>query len=172
MRKLKAIVFAILVILPSAAWADEGLWLIQDLNSALEKRMVERGLKMSAKAIYDMDSPGAGVADAVVSLGGRYSGAFVSDKGLFLTSGIPAAAFIGRLGDAGKDLLKDGFWAASEQHEIPVPGEKVYSLRRVFDVTEEFKGLESQLGDPAQASHRLEMAYAEATKLTCYAHIY
>ena len=86
--------------------------------------MVERGLKMSAKAIYDMDSPGAGVADAVVSLGGRYSGAFVSDKGLFLTSGIPAAAFIGRLGDAGKDLLKDGFWAASEQHEIPVPGSR------------------------------------------------
>ena len=172
MRRLRTVLAVIALLLPLGLRAGEGLWLIQDLNSALEKKMRERGLKMHARAIYDMDSPGAGVADAVVSLGGRYSGAFVSDKGLLLTSGIPAEDFIGRLGDVGKDLLRDGFWAASEQHEIPVPGEKVYSLRRVYDVTKELHSLESQLGNREEAAHRLELAYSEATKLSCFAHVY
>ena len=35
--------------------ADEGMWLIQDINSALEKKMHERGLKLSAGEIYNAD---------------------------------------------------------------------------------------------------------------------
>ena len=171
MGRLKAIVAALLLVLPLTAGADEGLWLIQDLNKALEKRMRERGLRMPAKAIYDVDS-GSGAADAVVSFGGRYSGAFVSDKGLLLTSGRPAVSFVGKLGDVGKDLLRDGFWAASEQHEIPVPGEKVYSLNAVYDVTADYNTLLSRLGDPDKVSDKLEKAYAEATKLPCFVHVY
>ena len=172
MRRLRTILIAALFLLPGALRADEGLWLVQDLNSSIEKRMRERGLKMRARAIYDMDSPGAGVADAVVSLGGRYSGVFVSDKGLFLTSGRPAVSFIGKLGDAGKDLILDGFWSATEQHEIKVPGEKVYALKRVYDVTREYKDLILQLKDKSQAVQKLEKAYSEATKLTCFFHAY
>lgn len=52
----------------AAAEADEGMWLIQDINSALEKKMQERGLKLSAGEIYNADAPGSAVSDAIVSL--------------------------------------------------------------------------------------------------------
>ena len=88
-----------------------------------------------------MDAPGSGLADAVVSLGFKYSGSIVSNWGLVLTCADPAIAFMDRLGDVGQQLLKDGFQAVSEAHEIPVEGEKVYSLKRVFDVTEDVKSM-------------------------------
>ncbi len=169
---LKKAFLLLLILLPVVSRADEGLWLVQDLNSALEKKMKERGLRMHARAIYDMSSPGAGIADAVVSLGSRYSGVFVSDKGLILTSGRPAIAFLGKIGDVGKDLLKEGFWAYSEQHEMPVAGEKVYSLQAIYDVSEEFKVLKRQLSDEEAAKHRLEKTLSDATGLTCFFHSY
>lgn len=168
MRFVKNILAALCLLVSVTAFADEGLWLIQDVKTAIGKDMRSRGLRMPPKAVYDMDSPGAGIADAVVSLGFRYSGSVVSDKGLLLTSGIPATAFIERLGDIGQDLVHDGFWAASFQHEIPVQGEKVYSLKRVFDVTEEMKTYTRQLGDRGAAAERVLKAYREATKMTCF----
>ena len=57
----------------AAAEADEGMWLIQDINSALEKKMQERGLKLSAGEIYNADAPGSAVSDAIVSLGFNFS---------------------------------------------------------------------------------------------------
>ena len=50
------------------AHADEGMWPVQDIDRALEKKMQERGLQLSAGQIYDADAPGATLADAVVSL--------------------------------------------------------------------------------------------------------
>ena len=166
--RLKTILVFVALSLSLAASADEGLWLIQDLNAALEKKMRERGLKMPAKAVYDMESPGAGVADAVVSLGLRYSGSFVSDRGLMLTSGRPAIAFVSRIENVRDQLLSEGFWAVSEQHEIPVSGEKVYSLRRVYDVTEDFKTLIKRLGSKEAARLDVLKACEEAAKLPCF----
>ncbi|MBR1894012.1 MAG: S46 family peptidase, partial [Bacteroidales bacterium] len=45
--------------------ADEGMWMINALDAALEKKMQERGLLLNAKDIYDADAPGATLSDAV-----------------------------------------------------------------------------------------------------------
>ena len=65
--------------------ADEGMWLIQDINSALEKKMHERGLKLSAGEIYNADAQGSTVSDAIVSLGFYCTGSIISDQGLLIT---------------------------------------------------------------------------------------
>ncbi|MDE5955155.1 MAG: S46 family peptidase, partial [Bacteroidales bacterium] len=38
------------------AIADEGMWMINAIDSALEKKMQERGLKLSANEIYNADA--------------------------------------------------------------------------------------------------------------------
>ena len=47
--------------------ADEGMWMIHAIDAALEKKMQERGLELSAGEIYNADAPGASVSDAVVT---------------------------------------------------------------------------------------------------------
>ena len=48
------------------AAADEGMWMIQAIDSALEKKMQERGLELSAGEIYDADAPGATIGGSSV----------------------------------------------------------------------------------------------------------
>ena len=63
------ILFIIGVVLSAGvARADEGMWMIHAIDAALEKKMQERGLELSAREIYNADAPGTSVADAVVSL--------------------------------------------------------------------------------------------------------
>ena len=141
MRGLRNILTAAAILISSAASADKGFWPIQDINHTLEKDMRERGIKLRPKEIYNVESPGSGLADAVLTFGFKYSGCFVSNWGLVLTSADPAIDYMARLGEAGQQLLKEGFHAVSDDREIPLEGEKVYSLKRVFDVTEDVKTL-------------------------------
>ena len=85
MRKLISIItLSIITLVPLKA--DEGMWLIQNINSALEKKMQERGLALSAGEIYNADAPGSSVSDAIVSLGFYCTGSMISDNGLMITN--------------------------------------------------------------------------------------
>ena len=86
--KLKFIMFCVLaaVIGSQKASADEGMWLIHTINAALEKKMQERGLELSAGEIYNADAPGASVADAVVSMEFGCTGSMISKDGLLITN--------------------------------------------------------------------------------------
>ncbi len=66
--------------------ADEGMWMINALNAALEKKMQERGLLLNARDIYDADAPGATLSDAVIALGFYCTGSMVSEEGLLITN--------------------------------------------------------------------------------------
>ena len=55
MRKWLIAIALGLCILPGAR-ADEGMWLVQCLDRALEKNMKARGCKLSAREIYNEDS--------------------------------------------------------------------------------------------------------------------
>ena len=83
---LAALTLAGIILGQAAARADEGMWLIQDINSALEKKMQDRGLKLSAGEIYNADAPGAAVSDAIISLGFYCTGSIISDQGLLITN--------------------------------------------------------------------------------------
>ncbi|MBP3202478.1 MAG: S46 family peptidase [Bacteroidales bacterium] len=168
MKRLILSLLAGLCLLPGAR-ADEGMWLIQALHGALEKRMQERGLKLGAREIYNEEA--GGLADAVVSLGFYCSGSFLSEDGLVITNHHCAYADVAALSTPSANYLEDGFWARSRDREIPIPGKEFFVLRKVLDVTEEVEALKAQLaaeGKPTgsrRISSILERKYADAYQM-------
>ncbi len=164
---------AVALTLSVAAFADEGMWMIQDLNKALEKKMQERGLRLGVNEIYNDEAPGTAVADAIVSIGFYCTGSVISDNGLIITNHHCAYSNISKLSTPEHNYLEDGFWAMNSTDEIPIEGEKVYFLKRVFDVTEEVKGLikEMRASGKKFGSRKIasivEKRYNEATGLEC-----
>ena len=153
-----------LCLLPGAR-ADEGMWLIQCLDRALEKNMKARGLKLGAGEIYNEEA--GGLADAVVSLGFSCSGSLISEDGLLITNHHCAYGNVSKLSTPEHNYLEDGFWAQNRAQEIPLPGEEIYILRKVLDVTEEVETLRASLeaqGKPAgsrRISSILQKKYSE-----------
>ncbi len=142
---LKKLLFALLLGLGSitAARADEGMWLIQCLDRALEKDMKARGLKLGAREIYNEEA--GGLSDAVVSLGFYCSGSMISDDGLLITNHHCAFSDVAALSTPERNYLEDGFWALSREQEIPIPGKEFFFLNKVLDVTDEVEALKAQL---------------------------
>ena len=168
MRKWLLSIALGLCILPGAQ-ADEGMWLIQALDKALEKNMKARGLKLSAREIYNEEA--GGISDAVVSLGFYCTGSMISGDGLLITNHHCAYSDVVALSTPERNYLETGFFALSRAEEIPVPGKEFYFLRRVLDVTEEVNALKEELkaaGKPfgnRRISSVLEKKYSEETGL-------
>ena len=164
---LKKLLFTFLLGLGilTTARADEGMWLIQCLDRALEKNMKERGLKLGAREIYNEEA--GGIADAVVSLGFYCSGSMISADGLLITNHHCAFSDVAELSTPEHNYLEEGFWALSRSQEIPVKGKEFYFLNKVLDVTEEVEALKAQLqaeGKPfgsRRISAIMEKKYAE-----------
>ena len=165
MKNLKGILVAVLLLSSLSIHADEGMWMIQDINAALEKNMKARGLMLSAKEIYNADAPGTSVADAVVSLGFYCTGSLLSDKGLIITNHHCAYSNIAKLSTPEHNYLEEGFWAMSSEDEIPVEGESAYFLKRVFDVTDEVEEMKN--AGRLDIQSQLVRKYSESTGLTC-----
>ncbi|MGM9738353.1 MAG: S46 family peptidase [Candidatus Cryptobacteroides sp.] len=166
------LLFAVFSILPASA--DEGMWLIQDINSALEKKMQERGLRLSAGEIYNADAPGSTVSDAVVSLGFYCTGSIISDEGLMITNHHCAYSDIFSMSTPEHNYLEEGYWAALREDEKPIPDKEVFFLKRVIDVTAETEALKEELkseGKPfgmRKLSYVLEKKYSEDTGLEAF----
>ena len=125
------------------ARADEGMWLVQNLDKALQKNMRARGLRLRAREIYNEEA--GSLSDAIVSLGFYCTGSMISDEGLLITNHHCAFSEVAGLSVPGHNYLEEGYWAASRSEEIPLKGEKVYFLRRVVDVTQEVRDLTDSL---------------------------
>ena len=160
-----------MALLPVAAWADEGMWMIHALNQALEKKMQERGLQLSAGEIYNADAPGATVSDAVVSLGFYCTASVISDEGLLITNHHCAYSDLFDLSTPEKNYLEDGYWAFYRKDEIPLKGKEVFFLKRVLDVTDEVAAVSDSLASRGERfgsrklSSILERRYAARTGL-------
>lgn len=158
----------------ATAFADEGMWLIQDINAALEKKMQERGLKLSAGEIYNADAPGAAVSDAIVSLGFYCTGSIISDQGLLITNHHCAYSDVFALSTPEHNYLEEGYWAVRSDQELPIPDKQVFFLKRVLDITGEVKNLRDDLakkGLPCgmrRVSHILESKYKKDTGKEAY----
>ena len=166
MRKWLLTIALGLCILPGAQ-ADEGMWLIQALDKALEKNMKARGLKLSAREIYNEEA--GGISDAVVSLGFYCTGSMISGDGLLITNHHCAYSDVVALSTPERNYLETGFFALSRAEEIPVPGKEFFFLRRVLDVTDEVSALKEELkaaGKPfgsRRISSVMEKKYSEET---------
>ena len=132
---MKKSVFVILVVLIfKTVLADEGLWVPLFLKGYPISQMQVRGLKLSAKDIYDINH--ASLKDAVVQFGRGCTGSIISDQGLLITNYHCGYSFIVRHSTVKNDYLTNGFWASSMQEELPNPGLTATFLIYMEDVTD------------------------------------
>ena len=168
-RFLLAVVFLAVSFAPVRA--DEGMWMVHHITAALEKKMQERGLQLAAGEIYNADAPGAALTDAVVSIGFYCTGSMISPEGLMITNHHCAYSDVSALSTPENNYLEEGFWAFTRQQEIPLPGKKVFFLKRVLDVTDEVAALTEDLrrsGQPfgsRKISSLMEKKYEEESGL-------
>ena len=170
MRKILCTIFTLAALTGSqSAKADEGMWMINMINDALEKKMQERGLELSANEIYNSDASGTSLSDAIVSMEFGCTGSIISDQGLLITNHHCAYGDIHSLSTPESNYLEDGFWAFSADEEKVIPGKRVFFLKKVIDVTDEVSSLKDSLEAQGigagirKLSHLMETKYAKET---------
>lgn len=129
-------IFLSLTILSVAfmARADEGMWLLKELNRETIARMQELGFTFPADQLYSEQH--ASLKDAVVIFGGGCTGVAVSEEGLVFTNHHCGYGAIQKLSAVEHDYLRDGFAAANKSDELYADGLTVSFLRSMEDVTE------------------------------------
>lgn len=136
--KIKNILLAACCLCTLAAQADEGMWMLGNLNKQTRKTMKELGLQMPADKLYNPKKPS--LKDAVVSFGGFCSGVVVSEDGLVFTNHHCGFSSVQQHSSVEHDYLKDGFVARSREEELPNPELYVRFLLRTEDVTKRVLG--------------------------------
>ena len=164
-------VLAFLFLCSIVSRADEGMWMINAISEALEKKMQERGLRLSSGEIYNADAEGATLADAVVSLDFACTGSIISHQGLLITNHHCAYSDIHAMSTPDRNFLEEGFWAMKSSEERHVPGKKAWFLKKVLDVTEEVSAMVSEARAAGRQpgfrklSWEIERRYRESTGL-------
>ena len=158
---------AALLLCAATAFADEGMWMINTIDRMLEKKMKATGLKLDGKMIYDEEKES--LSDAVVALSFSCTGSMISPDGLMITNHHCAYSDIHALSTMGHNYLEDGFWAMRRDEELPVKGQAVYFLKKVFDVTAEVQALREEL-DVAHRPMAMRRVYSRLEEK--YAKVY
>jgi len=114
MRRRLLVLFLSLPLLCTDARADEGMWMPAQLPE-IAKQMKAAGFRGDPRDLAELAKP---PMNAVVKVGGA-SGAFVSAEGLVLTNHHVAFGVIQYNSRPGRDLIKDGYVAASRGGELP-----------------------------------------------------
>lgn len=132
-----------LFFLSLAASADEGMWLVNAINQALEQKMQAEGLELSAGEIYD-ESTDQSLTNAIVSLDFMCSGSVVSNDGLVITNHHCAYSDVYGLSTPEHNYLEDGYWAFYRKEEIPIKGKRIQFIQKILDVTAEVDALKQE----------------------------
>ena len=114
--------------------ADEGMWLLQLLKEQHTiELMKKKGLQLEADQLYNTQN--LSLKDAVGIFGGGCTGEIISPNGLILTNHHCGYSAIQQHSSVQHDYLKNGFWAFSQEEEIPTPGLIFTFIERIEDVT-------------------------------------
>ena len=124
---------ACLLLATRVARADEGMWMLGNLDKDTRRTMKELGLQLTARQLYDPHGPS--LKDAVVSFGGFCSGVVVSDSGLVLTNHHCGLESVQEHSTVEHDYLRNGFVARNRSEELPNPGLFVRFLIKQENVT-------------------------------------
>ncbi|MDR0796778.1 MAG: S46 family peptidase, partial [Tannerella sp.] len=134
MIQKKLVTFLLLLAGWIQAYADEGMWIINELNERSLARMKELGFGPDYQFIYNKDAPS--LANAVVIFGGGCTGITVSEEGLLFTNHHCGYGSIQKLSSVEHNYLQDGFVSKNRTEELPVEGLSVYYLKETVDVTD------------------------------------
>jgi hypothetical protein len=150
-------------------FAEEGM-LIPSVISAFESDMQAKGMKLSAKDIYDVNH--SSLKDAIMHFGGGCTAELVSGTGLLLTNHHCGYSQIQSHSSLEKDYLKNGFWAKNYTEELPNVGLTASRMVRIDDVTTSvmFGVVESESAEKRAAAMRknMEQLIKDATVGTHY----
>lgn len=133
MKKVLLILSAIFVF--SASKADEGMWVLKELNRQSAARMQELGFTFPIDSIYSEKN--ASLKDAVVIFGGGCTGVAVSPDGLIFTNHHCGYDAIQKHSSVEHDYLKNGFVSQSNDEELYTEGLTVSFLQKTEDITSE-----------------------------------
>ncbi|TWI61502.1 peptidase S46-like protein [Pseudoduganella lurida] len=131
---MKKSLFALAILSASinVAYADEGMWMPQQLPQ-IAKQLKAAGLKLDPNSLTKLTEFPAG---AIVSLGGC-SASFVSPQGLVITNHHCVYNSVAQNSTPERDLLANGFVAHSLAEELPAaPGTRVFVTKEVLNVTD------------------------------------
>ncbi len=153
-----------LLIVPSFAHADEGMWTFNNFPKA--KLAQKHGVSIDDRWLDQ-------VRLSSVRLAQGCSGSFVSSEGLVMTNHHCAAACISELSTRDRDLMKTGFYAREGKDELRCPALEVNQLAAITDVTERVRkataGLVGQTYNDAEKAEqsRIEKECATSPDLRC-----
>jgi len=154
---------ALLLALPTLR-ADEGMWTFD--NIPVKQIKAKYGVDLDAAWLKNLQL-------ATVRFPGG-TGAFVSRDGLVVTNHHVGRGAIAQVSTATRDLVKDGFTAATREQEIKVPGLELMMLVSMEDVTARVNaavkpGAEDRDALAARRNALAELRKAEEarTGLTC-----
>ncbi|WP_080902979.1 S46 family peptidase [Parabacteroides sp. Marseille-P3160] len=126
-------------------YADEGMWVLKELNKQNLALMKELGFNPSPEQLYSETDPC--VANAVVIFGGGCTGITVSEEGLIFTNHHCGFGAIQQLSSVEHDYLKDGFISQRKEDELPVPGLSVRYLKEMVDVSDRINAVTDTITD-------------------------
>lgn len=122
-----------LAILSTAAHADEGMWMPQQLPQ-VAKQLKAAGLKLDPATLTKLTEFPMG---AIVSLGGC-SASFVSPQGLVATNHHCVYGSVAHNSTPERNLLANGFLAHNLGEEVPAaPGTRIFVTKAVTDVSKQ-----------------------------------
>lgn len=114
--------------------ADEGMWMMNNINPKTMEIMKQLGLKLTEKEMYNPE--GTSLKDAVVVFGGFCTGVVVSPDGLVFTNHHCGFSSIQALATPQNDILQNGYVARTQEEELPAEGLFVMFLDRTENVTD------------------------------------
>ena len=133
MKKIWASLW-LLIVMCGSIHADEGMWLLNEINKQNIDRMRELGFILPYDSLYSENQNS--ISDAVVIFGGGCTGIAVSEQGLIFTNHHCGYASIQSQSTVEHDYLKNGFISQSMEEEIPIPDLTVKFLRKTVNVTD------------------------------------
>lgn len=133
-KRLLVLVAGFFFMFGTIAKADEGMWLLPLLKQLNIDAMQQKGFKLTAEDIYNVNN--SSIKDAIIIFGRGCTGEIVSEQGLILTNHHCGYGAIQQHSTPEHDYLADGFWAKTIEEEIPTPGLTATFLVRIEDVTE------------------------------------
>ncbi len=114
--------------------ADEGMWIPMLLEQLNESEMIDMGMELTAKDIYNINQ--SSLKDAIVHFGGGCTAEMISKKGLLLTNHHCGYGEIQNHSSVENDYLTDGFWAKSAEEELTNPGLTATFIKYMEDVSD------------------------------------
>ena len=135
---MKKTVLTLAILSTSVAYADEGMWMPQQLPQ-VAKQLKAAGLKLDPASLTKLTEFPMG---AIVSLGGC-SASFVSPQGLVATNHHCVYNSVAVNSTPERDLLANGFLAKTLAEELPAtPGSRIFVTKDVSNVSDKIISLD------------------------------